>query len=54
VMGDQAWSRPLHRLIQSRVDITPVRAALAVGGRAALEQLASFYQQWEKSPAQNG
>lgn len=54
VMGDQAWSRPLHRLIQSRVDITPVRAALAVGGRAALEQLALFYQQWEKNPAQNG
>lgn len=48
VMGDQGWSRPLQRLIEDRVDITPIRAALVGGGTDALAQLFNFYQSWEK------
>jgi NAD(P)H-nitrite reductase large subunit len=49
VMGDQTWSRPLQRLIQSQADITPIRAALLSDRSTALAQLASFYQQWEQT-----
>jgi NAD(P)H-nitrite reductase large subunit len=49
VMGDQTWSRPLQRLISARVDISPIRPALANGGNAALTQLGNFYQHWERS-----
>jgi len=51
-MGDQAWSRPLQRLISAQVDITPIRAALAQGGSNALAQLADYYQRWEQSRIQ--
>ncbi len=48
VMGDQTWSRPLHRLIVEGIDVTPIRPALIRGGAEALEHLAGFYRQWEQ------
>lgn len=47
VMGDQTWSRPLQRMIADEADITPIRPALMAGGHGALENLATFYRQWE-------
>ncbi len=49
VMGDQAWSRPLQRLVSTGADITPVRSTLVAGGHQALEGLAAFYQHWAGS-----
>jgi len=46
VMGDQAWSRPLQRLVSTEADITPIRPTLVAGGHRALEELATFYQHW--------
>jgi NAD(P)H-nitrite reductase large subunit len=48
VMGDQTWSRPLQKLIEAGVDITPIRPALLEGASAGLTHLANFYRQWEK------
>jgi 3-phenylpropionate/trans-cinnamate dioxygenase ferredoxin reductase component len=48
VMGDQAWSRPLQRLVASRADINPVRPALLSGADEALAHLAHFYRLWAK------
>jgi len=47
VMGEQTWSRPLQRMIAAGTDITPIRSALMAGGHAALDELATFYRQWE-------
>lgn len=47
VIGDQAWSRPLHQLIAAEVDISPIRAQLMSEPAVALTQLSHFYQQWE-------
>lgn len=49
IMGDQAPSRPLHRLIAAQADITPVKAALMAGGSTALPQLLEFHQHWESA-----
>jgi NAD(P)H-nitrite reductase large subunit len=49
VMGDQAWSRPLQRLIVGQADVTPIRPALLSGGAGALEQLALFHEQWQRA-----
>ncbi len=49
VMGDQTWSRPLHDLIDHRVNISPIHSALVSGGNTALEQLGKFYQQWQQA-----
>jgi NAD(P)H-nitrite reductase large subunit len=49
VMGDQTWARHLQRLIVAGADITAIRPALLAGGPAALEQLANFLRQWERS-----
>ena len=49
VIGDQAWSRPLHRLIAAQVDIRPIRAQLMAEPTTALTQLANFYEQWEQT-----
>jgi NAD(P)H-nitrite reductase large subunit len=49
VMGDQTWSRPLQRLIVTRADITPVRAALVKGDGEGMNRLAAFYQEWERT-----
>jgi NADPH-dependent 2,4-dienoyl-CoA reductase/sulfur reductase-like enzyme len=50
VMGDQSWSRPLQRLICERADISSIRTALIGGGIAAMAELASFYERWERPP----
>jgi NAD(P)H-nitrite reductase large subunit len=49
VMGDQTWSRPLQRLVGSRVDITPIRPQLLSDAPTALAHLANFYQQWQQT-----
>jgi nitrite reductase (NADH) large subunit len=49
VIGDQAWSRPLHQLIEAQVDIRPIRAQLMADPTTAMTQLANFYQQWEQT-----
>jgi NADPH-dependent 2,4-dienoyl-CoA reductase/sulfur reductase-like enzyme len=49
VMGDQTWSRPLHRLVSEQTDISAVRPALIRGGPEALEQLAHFYRRLRKT-----
>jgi NAD(P)H-nitrite reductase large subunit len=46
VMGDQAWTRPLHELIAAQADITPVRAALLSDHALAFANLKQFYQDW--------
>jgi NADPH-dependent 2,4-dienoyl-CoA reductase/sulfur reductase-like enzyme len=46
VMGDQAWSRPLQRLIAGKADISAIRGKLLVDGATALEQLAAFVERW--------
>lgn len=54
VIGDQTWSRPLQRLVGSKVDIGSIRTALAEGGTEALDQLARFYGEWERAAATRG
>jgi NAD(P)H-nitrite reductase large subunit len=49
IMGDQTWSRPLQRLILSEADVTALRPALLRGGPDALNDLAKFHQQWERT-----
>jgi NADPH-dependent 2,4-dienoyl-CoA reductase/sulfur reductase-like enzyme len=49
VMGDQAWSKPLQRLVAAQVDITPIRATLVRGGSAGMQQLLLYYQRWEET-----
>ena len=49
VMGDQAWSRPLHHLIAARADICSIRAHLEAEPAQALTMLSNFYQHWEQS-----
>ena len=49
VIGNQAWSRPLHHLIAARVDIRSIRARLTADPATALAQLADFYHQWEQT-----
>ncbi len=51
VLGDQAWSRPLQRLIVGKADVTAIRPALLAGGSGALEQLALFHEQWQRASA---
>jgi NAD(P)H-nitrite reductase large subunit len=48
VMGDQAWSRPLQRLIVGQADITPIRPQLQNDRHDALGHLANFYERWEQ------
>jgi NAD(P)H-nitrite reductase large subunit len=52
LMGDQTWSQPLQRLIAARTDVSPLGQALTGGGTQALEALAEFYQQWERTQLQ--
>jgi NAD(P)H-nitrite reductase large subunit len=43
VMGDQTLSRPIHRLIADRVDITPIRDQLLQPGAPLADILADFW-----------
>jgi NAD(P)H-nitrite reductase large subunit len=49
VMGDQTWSRPLHRLVSEQIDISEIRPALVRGGPDAMHLLAQFCQQGERA-----
>jgi NAD(P)H-nitrite reductase large subunit len=49
VIGDQAWSRPLHHLIAAKADICSIRAQLEAEPAQALTMLSNFYQHWEQS-----
>ncbi len=49
VIGDQAWSRPLHQLISAQADIRPIRAQLMAEPATALTHLSDFYQHWEQT-----
>lgn len=49
VIGDQAWSRPLHHLIAAQADICSIRSQLEAEPAQALTTLSKFYQHWEQS-----
>jgi NAD(P)H-nitrite reductase large subunit len=51
VMGDQALSRPLQRLIAAAADITPIRDALLADGAALVSLIAGFSAAWERRHA---
>jgi NAD(P)H-nitrite reductase large subunit len=51
VMGDQTLSRPLHRLISERVDITDIRRDLLQANASLGDILADFWTHWTSNHA---
>lgn len=50
VMGDQALSRPLARLVAERVDLTALRPALEARPEVGIRLLTEFIRAWEAQP----
>jgi NAD(P)H-nitrite reductase large subunit len=51
VMGDQTLSRPLHQLIEKRVDITNIRRHLLKPNPPLADLIVDFWTQWRESYA---
>ena len=49
VMGDQALSRPLARLVAERVDLTALRPVLEARPEAGIRLLTEFIRAWERA-----
>ena len=47
VMGDQTLSRPIHSLVEQRVDITPIRERLLLESAPVADLIADFLRQWK-------
>lgn len=50
VMGDQTLSQPLHHLITSQADITPIRSQLLDPHVKIADILIDFWAEWRKNP----
>jgi NADPH-dependent 2,4-dienoyl-CoA reductase/sulfur reductase-like enzyme len=49
VMGDQSPRRPLLRMVEAGVDITPIRLALLQYPNLGIDLIARFCREWERS-----
>jgi hypothetical protein len=49
VMGDQTLSHPLHRMIEHKADIRPIREQLLASNGNLPEVLIDFWSQWRNS-----
>ena len=47
VLGDQSFAHALHQLIESRVDISPIRQALVERPEQGVSVLEAFYREWQ-------
>ena len=45
IMGDQTLSRPIHALVEQRVDITPIREKLLQKSAPIADLLTEFWKQ---------
>jgi len=48
IMGDQAISRPIQRLVEAQADITPIRARLLAPGAPLAQMIIEYSNKWEK------